>query len=388
MKLETTDSNEYLDQLYCGTVARGVTYLNGKTQALDSNGSQQGLAEIVRVCNSNKNHRPLLNKYELQWIVDQRDAMWSSLKLQNDWRVRFDFYEMDKHLEYRNNDFNRRVSIVSLLVDAKRKRRMLDIEEKRQSIAFIQSKLKFSDPACKGLLQDLLKSVESRSFIIPDYKYEWEIKAARNQGIEYFSVKMENRKVTVLGYYAYAQISQFLANGSPESFRRAKIALRMLAKELSPSFLAGRTEKEEAAGPRIVIGVILKKAFPIAEMTDGILKFTISELRKIQEVITSSSPALPFGSKKFKILEIIAAYLLGIDHPELKTTLTDLVADPDWKILCPDMESVIQRLQKPFDVTAVKAIEPQPVAQEVPGLEEEIDITYSNEEVTATDDTV
>jgi hypothetical protein len=61
-------SSDYVNQLYCGTVSRSITYLTDDKKPADSEGFEKGLAKIIAVYESNLNHRPILNEIEVKWL--------------------------------------------------------------------------------------------------------------------------------------------------------------------------------------------------------------------------------------------------------------------------------------------------------------------------------
>jgi hypothetical protein len=339
-------SPDYLSQLYCGTAGRGLPRTSHEN-ALDSEGFKKGLAAIIRLYK--QTHQPILNEIEIKWLtntfseISKQGGIKQAIKGIGNYLKTYKALIFMKRTKTTINSTG--ISLASLLTDAKEKHRILNFKEKEQFIEFVKSKSDFNDYPCGFLLYSLLDSIENRSFIIPDYASEKEIEAAITEGISSFSETMENREITVLGYYAYAQISRFKISGSTDSMRRVKVALKLLGRHLSHSLFTGRRKKEELAGQRIIMGIILNELHLLDDYTSTeILKFTDDEKLKIQAAITSA--ILKFGSKKFQVLEVIAADLLGLAHPAMQSTYRTVVSNSYWLILCPDVNLAVQRLKR------------------------------------------
>jgi hypothetical protein len=345
--LDQTSSSDYLSHLYCGTLSRGSTYLKVNKKALHSQGFEQGLAKIIEFYNSNP--RPILNEIDLKWLIGQLADAWL---VNGIWKGKDTFSKLYKVLLFMKRTPSRGISFGSLLTDAKEKHNILNPEEKRQSIAFIDNKKAiFTDSGCKILLKDLQQSIESRSFIIPDYASEKEIEAAINKGIKYFSEKMEHRDITVTGYYAYAQISKFL--NKPENFTPVKVAIKMFWEKLKPNFISSLRSKDKKtmAALKIAMGTIIQNlngsggnTYLSEEIRRLMKDLGLSENLKITGSTTPES--FNFENPKYNLLEIIYADLLGNKLQKMQQVYDTITTDPDWQILCPDMKLVADRLQK------------------------------------------
>jgi hypothetical protein len=277
-------------------------------------------------------NRPILSEGEIKWLLDQLDRMGKELP------------DLSKRLKSMKTSSDRGFSLASLLVDSKQKRRILNEEEKKQTLAFLMSKEDFPDKECRDLLYDLRESVESRSVIIPDFDTEKEIVTAIKEGIEYFSEKMEDRVFTVLAYYAYAQVSRYLQKNSPENLKRAKVSVRMVAKKLSPGFRTSEEDRLEMSKAQTSLAKILFKVFNEEDAND-IQEFTNEGLKLISQTYAIEYKIYIF-SGKFWILDVIAADVLGYSSPAMKDSVTMLTTDPDFKILCPGIDLLVSRMKR------------------------------------------
>jgi hypothetical protein len=187
-------------------------------------------------------------------------------------------------------------------------------------------------------------------FIIPDFDSEKEIENAIIQGIEYFPKNMENREITVLGYYAYAQLTRSLRSKSPEHRKRAKVALKMLRKKITPGLFTTKKNKEDMAAPRIALGMTLKALRHIFSLKDAdeVCQFTEEEKNKINEEVPTRF-FFSMSIKKFMIFDVIAADVLGVGNPGMRETYDKLVGDSDFTMLCPGIDLVISRLKIRMD---------------------------------------
>jgi hypothetical protein len=343
------ESDIYVSELYCGTVARGVSYLTDAREPVDIEGFRQGLTKIIHLYQIRQT--PMLNKIEVKWLMGQLSYVWKADGL---WKGRKPFFKYYKALRLMQKTSDRSISYASLLADAKDHYRILNPKEKTQAIAFIQSESNVSDPLCQQLHKDLLKSIDNRSFIIPYYDSEKEIEAAINEGINYFSKKMKDREITVLGYYLYAQISQMMdltsAKDSGIHNIRAEATFKMLVKQLSPVFFLG---KKAMAIPRIVMGILKQRFF--SSDSNISIKFTDYEATRIKNAIASQffqsdNISNSSGSGRFKIFELIAAQVLGMNTSHIMQSYPELFKDTDWINLCPDMKIVVGRLKKKLEV--------------------------------------
>jgi hypothetical protein len=156
-----TVPSKYVNQLYCGTAARGITYLSDEDKKpVDSKGFAEGLAKIIAVYESNT---PILNKIEAKWLRSQVMAIWKERGIKEAWKNRGDIYKAYKVLLFMKKASNRVISFASLLTDAKDKRALVHANEIAQSLTFLDEAEKgTSDSACLSLIGKLRASLASR----------------------------------------------------------------------------------------------------------------------------------------------------------------------------------------------------------------------------------
>jgi hypothetical protein len=344
------DRIEGMSELYCGTVARSIEYLKNPidvTFYIDE--FRQGLARIFDLYRFNPSQTPILSKMEAKWLLSELSEMWKSDGIWQH-RGRKGFVKNTKALLLMKKASDRGISYASLLADAKAKKRILNAEEKRQSIAFIQSNSNVSDPLCQELHKDLLKSIENRSFIIPDensgnFNFEQDIRAAINKGIEYFSEKMVHRDITVTGYYAYAQISRYLINPTAD-FEPVAVSIKVFWSKLKANF-----ETEDKATVALLKDAIIAIIGILPSVStshiDHLMKYLgLSEIFKNFIARGGNIPEYNFENPKYSILEVISADLLGRKTQKMKLVYDTITTDPDLQMLCPDMKLVADRLKK------------------------------------------
>jgi hypothetical protein len=156
-------SADYVNHLYCGTVARGITYLTNNKQPVDRKGFEEGLAEIIRVYQSNSIHRPILNQIEVKLLNSQVMAVWKERGFKEAWKNRGRIYKLYKALFSMKTTRNRGISFALLLTDAKDKRELVHAEEIFQSHSFLKHvKEGSNDIECQLLVYNLQKSLKSR----------------------------------------------------------------------------------------------------------------------------------------------------------------------------------------------------------------------------------
>jgi hypothetical protein len=182
------ESDDYVNQLYCGTVARGITYLTDAKKPVDSEGFEEGLAKIIKVYESDSKRRPILNGVELKWLRSQFVAIWKERGIKATWKNRGNISKVYRVLLFMKKISNKEISFASLLADAKDKKVWVRAEEISHSLSFLDhAKQETSDPACSSLIDKLKESLTSRQMRSTE--------SAPGKGIKSWIKTLQNRHI-------------------------------------------------------------------------------------------------------------------------------------------------------------------------------------------------
>jgi hypothetical protein len=271
-------SSDYVNQLYCGTAARGVTYLSKDKKPVDSKGFEEGLAKIIAVYASNPNHRPILNDVEVKWLRSQAIDIWKHPGFKAAWKGLGNIYKLNKQLFSMKRSSNRGISFASLLADAKDKRTLVREQEISQTVTFLNHvKNGASDHACLSLIEKLYESLTSRQI------------SSAESGIGVINLFKNLQSGHIISEAVDEALSD--VHGDPEKRLEIKVKITTAATE------AARYWSEDKGPLKIVIRDAIEKILPPTK--------TIDTLDYVMEI---SSP----GERN-----IIAAIIKGIkEFPE------------------------------------------------------------------------
>jgi hypothetical protein len=393
-----TNSTDYVNQLYCGTAARGVTYLTDDKKAVDSEGFEEGLAKIIQVYKSDSNHTPILNAIEVKWLRSQFVAIWKDRGIKEAWKNREAFYKVYKVLFFMKKNSNREISFASLLTDAKDKRAL--VHAISQSLSFLDHvKQGSTDTLCLALVADLEHSLRSQEFTTTKIDSKTDIQTVSTERADSFHPKaheeikphsskdsknaqknvvakaigyfaegmetrsqvekdiiadiiqafnifpedMEDREITLLSIYLYSHIRTYLNSKSIADHTRVKLAAELLSKFMRRIVQRGHPRNSQA---RAMMGAIFKK---LDIDIDDFMHFTDHEKKKINSLDGGAT----FNSidDTYWVLEIIGTDLFNetLAHPKIINLLAIL---DEYKLqleyLCPSIHLITEKLRLIF----------------------------------------
>jgi hypothetical protein len=219
-------SPEYLEQLYCGTVARGRINIgeNRSQTPVDAVGFAQGVEEILK--RSKIESQPFLNEAERDWIRSETWSLFKAWFLGRTLKIKQSLFRMGISLgKLKTNDIKPGISLASLLDKANKHEPILDPLIQSETMQYLKSLPRTPDKLCEDLRESLVKFVES-TVSIPDFKDREDIKRAIERSYKFFPSQRD-----LLGYYAFAEYLEYEKTKSPDSQIRLITALEMLCKK-------------------------------------------------------------------------------------------------------------------------------------------------------------
>jgi hypothetical protein len=335
------NSPNYHKHLYCGTVARGATYLYETDKRADTEGFIDGVEQLIKINKSRpRNTSAIFTSIEIEWV---RNQLWPIASFRGKGpEIKQSLIKMYWHLWRLDTvDNTTTPNLATILTDVKELRIIQTDKQAELLSSYLLDFPPSKDLKCETLRRDLLASVKNRRFFIPSYTSPENIEKAIKNGIEVFSKKLGLDEVSV--YSIYVEVLILYLKQKPDDTQvvwKLEDALEIFAKRFKPSYFEKRSK-----GTKYQIGILIViicnkfRYYGLSHRISRILDLTSSEVDLYEN--KSRFRAL----KNLPVLVEAADAIIG-ELQTMKYLLEFTKENKEWHWLCPEIDQVLAKYQK------------------------------------------
>jgi hypothetical protein len=321
------DSPDYGKHLYCGTVARGATYLNEKDTVADPLGVIEGVKEILDL---------KFTGIEIKWIQDQIRLIGKNTLFGRGPDIKPSLNKIYLNLWMHKTVDSSSPNLATMLNRIKSMRRIKD-DQAVSYFAYLNDFPPSKDPICEEFRKKVFTAIQNLRYFVPNLTLRKNIESAIKHGIKSFADKKGIVSLNVYSVYLHLVIVNYKNIPNELNRLKIKIVLEMLANKYKYSRLTDTDYKDKV---RILLGIIcykLETEFPI-------------NLREVRDIISKfpSEILYYYDSKRYtRVLKI--PVLVNVtediswDPPKMGYLLGRINEDKEWLMLCPEVEIIFAK---------------------------------------------
>jgi hypothetical protein len=321
------DSPDYGKHLYCGTVARGATYLNEKDTVADPLGVTDGVEEILELKDLK------FTGVEIKWIQDQISLIGKNNLFGRGPDIKPSLIKIYLNLWMHKTVDSSSPNLATMLKHIESLKRIKD-DQATQYFAYLNDFHPSKDPLCEEFRQKLFSAVQNHRYFIPEFTLVKNIENAIKHGIKCFAEKKGIRELYVYSVYFHVAYLEYKINPNAVNRRKFGFVLETLANKYKPTKFTDTLEKLQI---RILLDEICNKL----QRIHGLNFLRIEIILKVHYQLGTqyyNPPNLCY----IPVLDEIAREIV-FKIPPLEYLKKFIKEDKEWLMLCPGVEIILAK---------------------------------------------